>query len=289
MTVAILVLAHGCPSTLAATSRALSVSPEISLFVHVDAKADLAAYRKQLGEELPGNITLSESRTDVYWAGFSMVEATFNLLKLALETSDAGFFALISDDSYPLVNAERLVSSIKESGLPRINTWRVPDDHLFRQRYDKFFFMDSKFSNPRWFLNEQRSVGEAELAELNRLRAIMTYGKHPLPDLYCGKQWWVLPRKECETILSLHTSNVLLRDSFRYSAVPDETYVQTLFRLCFPAAEVLPHLMFDDFARDPKPYVFKSVAELRQQDLTDRLFARKVLFGSEDEYRELLN
>ena len=77
MRIAVLILASHAPRALFATASYFAPS-DVDIFVHVDAKVDLAEYLAQAGP-WPPRVKFLEARRRVYWGGFSMVESTLDL------------------------------------------------------------------------------------------------------------------------------------------------------------------------------------------------------------------
>lgn len=277
--IALLILAATAPDTLAILADILGKN--FSIYVHLDRKSDLGAYRARCSRS---DITFIPRRFEVFWAGFSMIEATMALLEYASQDADFSHYCLLSDDSLPLFGPENLIQKITTSA-EWIQTWKVPKDHLFQERYKRFFHLDSRFSTARWMLTEQRSFEPSDFRSLLELEYVRQRGKFPLTDLYCGKQWWVLCQASVADILRFHHSNEHFRLSFKYSAVSDEIYLQTIYRIVKPEAPVSGNPVYDDFTREPKPYTFSSIDEILtfknfRESCSRYLFMRKIKLKS---------
>ena len=250
-------------------------------FLHCDAKRNLGHYLDRFSP-VPANATFIEPRHEVFWGGFSMLDATIELMRAAMRDCEIQHFALLSDDSFPLLPPDLLHARIAGSAAPWIVTWPVPADHLFQQRYRRFFYLDSVFSNPRWALTEERHFTQRDRDALARLDARRRAGKVPIDKLHAGKQWWVLHRRHVAAMLEFHDTQVDFQDSFRFSAVPDEIYLQTMFRILFPSDPVAGNPMYDDSTRVPNPYVFDRAEQYTAARESNRLFVRKVAEDGED-------
>jgi hypothetical protein len=255
--IAILVLAASAPRNLSLLAKALG--DEFSLYVHVDQKMNIQSYKGAIDWPL---LNFIEKRAEVFWAGFGMIEATINLMEAASASGDHSHYCLISDDTFILTEPDRLYNYIQQSPGDWIQTWRVPDDHLFQRRYSQFFYLDSKFSSPRWFLTEDRAVQSKDLTSIIELENLRSRGKVKLDNLFCGKQWWILTNEAVADLIKFHHANQDFRLSFKYSAVSDEIYIQTMYRILYPSKQTAKCPIYDDFTRDPKPYQFTSLEEV---------------------------
>lgn len=273
--IALLILAATAPDTLAMLADILGKN--FSIYVHLDRKCDLDAYRAKCGRS---DIVFIPRRFEVFWAGFNMIEASIALLEYASQDAAFSHFCLLSDDSLPLSEPENLIQRITTS-TDWIQTWKVPRDHLFQERYRRFFYLDSRFSTARWMLTEQRSFEPSDFRSLLELEYVRQRGKFPLNDLYCGKQWWILNQTSVSDILRFHHDNEHFRLSFKYSAVSDEIYLQTIYKILRPGAPVSGNPVYDDFTREPKPYTFSGIDEILtfknfRESRERYLFMRKV-------------
>lgn len=70
------------------------------VFVHVDAKVDLSSYQAALGENAA--YCRFVDPVEVYWGGYSMMEAEFRLIWAARNAGAYDKFLLISDDTLPV-------------------------------------------------------------------------------------------------------------------------------------------------------------------------------------------
>jgi Core-2/I-Branching enzyme len=255
--IAVLVLAANAPKGLSLLAEALG--DPFSLYVHVDNKVDIEAYK---GAADWSRVTFIANRVDVFWAGFNMIEATLGLMEAASAGDGHSHYCLISDDTFPLSGPDRLANCIRQSSGDWIQTWKVPEDHLFQSRYSRFFYLDSKFSSPRWFLTEDRALLPKDVAAIAELEGLRARGKVKLNGLFCGKQWWILSHEVVRDMIRFHHSHDEFKLSFKYSAVSDETYFQTMYRLLHPSRPTERVPIFDDFTREPKPFQFTSPEEL---------------------------
>ena len=93
------------------------------VFVHVDAKVDLSSYQAALGENAA--YCRFVDPVEVYWGGYSMMEAEFRLIRAARNAGAYDKFLLISDDTLPVFPPDWLnavlwpASRLRYSNSPR--------------------------------------------------------------------------------------------------------------------------------------------------------------------------
>lgn len=224
MTVAVLVMAYREPAVL---SMVLPVylKAGFDVFVHLEAKASAMDYARALGDQAR-HCRFIEPRTSVFWAGFSMTQATIELMEAATRTKDYSNLLLVSDDTLPIAPLERLRSALARK-IERVSIRRVQEDELFFQRYREFYFLDHAATSLLGRPIETSRIDDAFLDTFGRLVERRRAGKVEIP-LFYGSQWWCLTAEAARTVLSLHAERTDLRESFEFSAVPDEIYIQTL-------------------------------------------------------------
>lgn len=271
-TIALLVLAHGAPQCLELLAQTFE-DARFQLYVHVDRKTDLACYAAQ--RRWPGNLHFLEERLSVHWGGFSMIRATEALLQVALQDPANAVFALLSDDTLPLYPPDRIHQALL-SRPDRIDVGLYRRNPPFLQRYTHWYFLDSPATSARPLEVQTRAFDEDALEALERLRRARLRGKYPVPEVWGGSQWWSLGRSTVEPILAELADNIWLRESFEFSAVPDELVFQTLYaNRRGLTARSFTSPMLTDMTRVPAPYVFRSLEEVPPLP-EGKLFLRKI-------------
>lgn len=81
--------------------------PDIEFFVHMDKKANIV---NQLTKRPDIHVLPDTFRVDVKWSGFSMIEATLNMLKEAYQCRKFDYYWLCSGQDFPLVSAEKIIT-----------------------------------------------------------------------------------------------------------------------------------------------------------------------------------
>src|SRR5262245_23051827 len=109
MGVAYLVMAHAAPEQVARLVGRLS-TPEDTVIVHVDRKADIEPFLKAF-EALPIPPLLTPRRVPVHWAGWGIVQATLIGMRAALEVYKSKpwtHLVLLSGADYPIRSADEI-------------------------------------------------------------------------------------------------------------------------------------------------------------------------------------
>ncbi|HLG04204.1 MAG TPA: beta-1,6-N-acetylglucosaminyltransferase, partial [Bacteroidia bacterium] len=94
-----IILAHRLPAQLARLVNALA-DENVNFAIHIDRKADEVAFRKAV--EANGIYWVND-RVDIYWGGFSQVQATFNSLEEAMsQFPQTDYFIYLSGQDFPI-------------------------------------------------------------------------------------------------------------------------------------------------------------------------------------------
>lgn len=241
-------------------------------YLHIDSKFPSEDFQR-VANSRP-NIHVIESRKDIRWGGFSMIEAEVLLIKAAIEAGEYDRFVLLSDDCLPLRAPERLLRDLSRDG-----EWiaAAPNSNpLVVARYEKFYMYDLPAMSPKHLPNLERGIDPTQMHELLQFAAAVARGKKPLQTLYYGSQWWALSKDAVTHFLDVYDSDEHLRASFKYSAIPDEHYIQTVIASSPRPFKILEGPVYADFRKHPKPYVFTDAASLEEPLRSSRLFVRKI-------------
>lgn len=243
---AVLVLAH----EVAPLQCLLDVlAPDIAVFIHLDAKcADAAGALR-----LPVQARVIGARTEVFWGGWSMMQATLALIEAALAAGPFERLALVSGDALPVRGPEALAEALAAQGVEYIELLDVQDDpslagapmqaaidrHGWVQpwRFHNAVQWDHLLLNPftgeaaagRFGIEREKMDwirGEAQLAMAGLLAELP-----PRPPLFrrfsYGAQWWALSRAVLTALLpTLRRPEVTAY--FRHMQAPDEHMIQTV-------------------------------------------------------------
>lgn len=271
--IAALILTYRYPAGITALTRFFHEA-EIDTYIHVDAKVDAEPFIEAACLSTFTNVIFVRDRVEVFWRGFSMIEATMRLLQIAKSHRHYDRFVIVSDDSIPIVSPQDMRQMLQ---LAVEYTAAGPAPPEFFERYRRFFMLDSKTTQVRWISDIERVVTTDVLPRLTRLEALRNKGKKPLVAYFHGSQWMGLTATAVDGILSSWSSDVWLRESFEFSEVPDESYFQTIM-----AQEVWRPLMYVDWSTHLPPRVFKTIDEISTVDSQGAMFLRKVDLTPDD-------
>ncbi|NOD78258.1 MULTISPECIES: DUF5928 domain-containing protein [unclassified Ruegeria] len=269
--IAYILLCHKDPEAIIAQAEQLTAAGDC-MAIHFDARANTAAYdqiRSALREN--PNVTFAAKRIKCGWGEWSLVHATLNALKAAVEAFPrATHFYMLSGDCMAIKTAEY--------------THRFLDDR------DKDFIESHDFFESNWIktgMKEDRLIYRHHFNERTQPKLFysayemqkrfgLTRGIPEDLQIMIGSQWWCLRRRTVEKILDFLRQR---RDVIRFFSttwIPDETFFQTLVRHLIPKGEIENRtptfLMFSDYGM-PVTFYNDHYDMLLGQDY---LFARKI-------------
>lgn len=220
--IAYLILAHTDPTHLKRLIGRLSFHSQI--FVHIDRKTDIRAFDV---EAYPAHVMFLKERTNIRWAGYSMVEATLSLIREAMASErDFSHLVLLSGLDYPLRGAEslyRFFNAHAEHEFIKYIDMRSSPDHYLLQVQHKHF-RDYVFLH-----NSNAGILPGKV--LMKLAASLRL-KNPWDTArvipYFGSQWWALTPRCCQYMLDYVSGNPGFVEMNRQSFSPDEHFFHTL-------------------------------------------------------------
>lgn len=235
MQAAILILAHDQPDHLARLVKHLQCD-WARIFIHIDKKADGAAFKRLIPAQKNTVILEDPHRVAVTWGGFSVVRATLSLLRQSLACGEQfDRFCLLSGSDFPVKPLDFIRSALaSDTEYIRIDRRLGPSDansHTGNVR--RYHFMDSGF-----------------LGKLSRLQKIPRKPYRKI-TLYQGSQWWSLTAGCVRHIMEFLKQNKDYSAFHRHVRCSDEVFFHSIVKAS-PFAARVSH----DFekARDPDSY-----------------------------------
>lgn len=230
-----------------------------NFYIHVDLKVNINKIKKNISNL--ENIFFIEDRVDIKWAGFSMIQATLNLMQYALQhNKNNEYFHIISGDDVLLT---KNLSWSDDSILMECKESKV---HRYRMR----------FNVPHADTNYQRSfLGKLLTQGYKFLDKIFPTAE----NFYFGSQWFSIRREQLQKILN--SISVEDMDFFRKKLCPDEHFFQYLVIKNSLLAKVSSSgnkrfIIFDEnYQRGSSP-IFLTAKHLLEAKSEKYWFARKV-------------
>jgi hypothetical protein len=264
MKIAYLILAHDDPAYLRRLIGAIH-EDWTQIFVHIDRKAKLGAFTSVID---PAMANFIPDRVAACWGGFSLVQATLNLMMTARSASPApDRYALISGADYPIRGNRAIRDYLQMSDREHISLIEMPTPDG-RKPLDRLERLHFEHARGRYM--PQRVL----LTQTNRL--LEKYYKRDyrrvLGDLkpFASSQWWVLSRDAVDHILSFVAANPRLVRFYMHSLIPDEMFFHTILGNSAFRAKAARNLTFanwtESFSRNPRPLTPEHVTQFADPD-----------------------
>ncbi len=280
--IAFILLCHKDPEGIIRQAERLTAVGDC-MSIHFDARAkadDYQRIRSALAKN--PNVTFARKRIKCGWGEWSLVEATLNAVRAAVDAfPDATHFYMLSGDCMAIKSAEFA--------------------HDFLDAADADYIESFDFFQSDWIktgMKADRLIYRHPFNERTRKR--LFYGWYNLQkrmgwtrdipadlQIMIGSQWWCLRRRTIEWVLDFTAKRRDVMRFFRTTWIPDETFFQTLVRHVVPDREIrsrtLTFLMFSDYGM-PVTFYNDHYDLLLSQDF---LFARKISPEARDLKRRL--
>ncbi|MGL4996640.1 MAG: beta-1,6-N-acetylglucosaminyltransferase, partial [Deefgea sp.] len=196
--IAYFILAHAQADQLARLVAQLN-TPDTHFYIHIDANTppDVFAAIESAIQATQAQSTFID-RQPCRWGGFSLVEASLRLIKIALRDGfDWG--VLLSGQDYPIHSNEYISHYLANSSHAGFIDIKPPSEFDVAYRYRAWHFET---------LNGKKS-GKA-LQKIQRLAnacGLQRELPHPISQIYAGSQWWMLNQQACQAICDFTEKN----------------------------------------------------------------------------------
>lgn len=269
MDIAYLVIAYKDPCQIQRLVRALSLSGDV--YIHINRKVDITPFLNLLKQE--DRLFWSSKRYVVNWGGFSILQATFQLMSDALKTKKYDRYVLLTGQDYPIKSPEYIKKYFKE----RYDTdfiYGAEYDIVKRQSLREVFFYDKSYIL-RGLLQIFKEILPHRIFLLLHDYVLYNGNKYPLRGL--GPKWSICG-STAEILYSFYTKNKRFNRQFKYMHAPDDSYLPTVYPILFENLIA---------SQEPIFYHLTAIGVLKDKDFesiqeTPCLFARKFETGISD-------
>ena len=285
--IAFLISAYTEPDSLRSMIRALNRMLDADFFVHIDRKVNIEPFYTGL-RDLP-NVTFVEKRIRVYWGGYSQVEMQMALIEEMLQRNVRYLRVInLTGTDYPIVSGETLYDKLSKTQVEYIcgfdvNSERRTGKKRMVYKYSRFYLMDT----PRVIR-----------AMIKRLCLPRFYYRNFEMPMYYGSEYWALTYNCLKELYKAYGENKPLQRLLRYSFVPSEAWIHTVFFNSDWRKNALQQQEDSDDLINLSPITYfkytDSIQILDENDYDDivssgRLFARKIIAGRSDRLVAMLH
>lgn len=223
---AVLILAHKDIDQLLQLTKRLNGVFEV--YIHIDKKAQITNHQQDVLNALPHVHWISTQ--NVHWGAWSIVQATIDLMNLALKKSDNKYFHLISGQDWPVKRPQEICDFF--SGNNKLYIWNY-ESAKYRKSgeplvdWQKFYFNYDKINRRSTYgkIYHRVSIILQTIFRINKLKKLGIN-----LTLYNGSQWVDLPRDAVEYLISYLNANQSVLQMFKTGFCSDEFWIPTILR-----------------------------------------------------------
>lgn len=225
MRIAYLIMAHNQPDHLLRLVNALDCK-EAVFYIHIDKKADATPFHAVLGNR--GNVHLLRDRVNANWMGFSLIEVSLRMLRLAVEHG-FDYCVQLSGADYPIKSNDYLFSFFEKADKEYITFWRLEDRPSWVHKVQYYYFIDAipirDWSNNREAVYWRRFFW-GRFFKYQKYMPKRKFLKNMAP--YGGSDWWSLSYDCAAYVLRFVERNPGYKRFYKYTHSPCELFFQTI-------------------------------------------------------------
>lgn len=221
---AVLILAHKNENQVFKLAKLMSSKFEV--YIHFDVKYHLA--QDQL-DKFKANKIKVFSVYDVKWGSFSILKATFLLLKEALKNKKITYFHLISGQDWPMTNLNKLYKSFEDNNTVYLNYSKAK----YKKAVGEPEILWVKYYYNYDQINRRTGFGKIYHRFLLLIETILRINKlkkFGISDeqIYSGQEWFDVPRDVAEYLINVFEKNETWEKIFSTSFCSDEMFIPTI-------------------------------------------------------------
>lgn len=201
--------------------------PTFNVYLHVDTKTHLTESQRAALKQADSCRVIQTC--NVKWGSYSIVQATVDLMELALENPDNTYFHLISGQDWPLKDPREIYQYFEHSDRLYMAYWKMLDKIKTGEReidWVKYWYNYDTINRRSLFgkIYHRLLLVTEKLLRVNRLKQL----NFDEDQMYAGREWVDIPRDILEYALNEWHHRPDLRQLFKYSFCSDEMWLQTI-------------------------------------------------------------
>lgn len=266
MKIAYLILAHNDMEHLQRLANKLK-KENTGVYIHIDKKSEFS--------DCGINNAKVISKYNIYWGGYSIIQATIELIKNAINEG-YDYYILISGDSYPIITGYELEQYLKcEKGMNFIDIRPMPSETKSINRLTKYYLEGGNRVNSfnglvKKFINK---ILEVSPIDRDYKKYLLNY------NLYSGSQWFALNHEFISYFIKFIDDNPTFLKFFEHSKISDEMFFQIIIMNSDFKEKINDSLMYTNWNIGEGPFPSK-LEEIHIKDFNNtkqkKFFARKI-------------
>ena len=232
MRIAFLNLCHCEPEIVFRVATKLTKHPNFDMYIHVDAKSEIEPFKTLL--EGNSQVFFLEKRFPVYWGGYNAIEATMELLRIALASpQNYDYFVLLQNMDYPIKSNQEIESFFEKNNgkefirgcnIARIKDWHYARKYRIYNKRDDDFYIKNKSKGKK--LLHYCWLGIRSITTIF-FSGIIKENNEALKIHYGAAQWAVT--QDCANyFINFKKTHPKYNQRMRHIQFPDEEYFHTI-------------------------------------------------------------
>lgn len=303
MKIAFLNLCHCEPEIVARVAKKLTQNEDFDMFVHVDAKQDIAPFERAL--ENIKRVTLLKNRVKVYWGGYNAIEATIQMLNQALASKrEYDYFVVLQNLDYPIKSNREIEEFfekhkgkefIRGCKIAKTKDWHYARKYRIYNKRDDDFYLKNK--------SKVLKILHDGLLACISVKTILFDGvireKGQSLEMYYGTAQWAITRDCAKYIVDFERTHPKFNKIMRHVQFPDEEYFHTIvhnseFKYCCikydePEQRWLVNWRNIHYFEYPKEITVFDEKDYEKLMAREELFIRKVRKGISDKLMDMID
>lgn len=188
------------------------------IYLHIDKRVD--SFDKNILSITKFSKIVMVNRIPVYWADFSQVTATYELLNSAAKNGDYSYFHLLSGADLPIKSKQYIYDFFENSGKEFIGI--VPHESYYSIRHIKFYH---PFLHNKYYRNSKLLKGADKIFEYIQKFCNVNRLKNNNQKIIDGWTWFSITNKFCKYVLN---NEAKVKKMYHKTIASDEQFIQTL-------------------------------------------------------------
>lgn len=272
--IAYIILAHTDPLQLKNEVEALLESGDV--FIHINKLNDESQFKKTIGTLGCKRVYFTEQRVAVRWAGFSILQATFNTLRMCLAVKEYDRVVLLTGQEFPIKSSREIIDFFEEHK----NVEFVKSQPISGKDYPSSYKM--VFRDNRLYMAIYTRLEKLVPAKYLRWKKDYVTYKGKRYSLYAISPKWALTGMTAKKVCDFFFNAKEVTRYYKSKHAGDDTYVATVLRILgIEESTISKFNLFYEKKLFGQGISCKTLDITDLQDIigTDEFFARK--FGSQ--------
>lgn len=207
----------------------------LDIYVHIDKKWNIQEEKFEELKTVNDHVTICKRRISGYLDTWSLCEIALELMRLAKENDNYGYYYLLSGQDYPIKPIDSIVQYLDEQyPRPIIDCTPMRKDNWIYSgfkwiRFHAYYRLVERMTNNqklRKFLLFPAYVIQYIITKL--VGSPYKWLEKENCKLYGGSAWWCLPSEIVDLCLREQANNTKILRAFKIKNTPEETFFQTM-------------------------------------------------------------